>query len=80
MGDGFIAQLDNGAPMQPNSGVMSDLFSQYERVIVESIITSFGLDFLVPDTHGGDVDTIHNVRKIGKDTQMTYKKGKNEAA
>ena len=53
MGDSFIAQLDNGAPMQPNSGVMSDLFSQYERVIVESIITSFGLDFLVPDTHGG---------------------------
>ena len=80
MGDSFIAQLDNGAPMQPNSGVMSDLFSQYERVIVESIITSFGLDFIVKDRHGGDVDTIHNVRKIGKDPQMTYKNGKNEAA
>lgn len=80
MGDSFIAQLDNGAPMQPNSGVMSDLFSQYERVIVESIITSFGLDFLVPDTHGGDVDTIPNVRKIGIDPQMTYKDSKNETA
>lgn len=80
MGSSFIAQLDNGASMQPNSSVMLDLFSQYERVIIESIITSFGLDFLVPDTHGGDVDTIHNVREIGKDPQMTYKNSKNEAA
>lgn len=80
MGDSFVAQLNNGAPMNPNNGVMSDLFSQYERVIIESIITSFGLDFLVPDTHGGDVDTIHNVRQIGKDPQMTYKNSKNEAA
>ena len=79
MGDSFVAQLNNGAPMNPNNGVMSDLFSQYERVIIESIITSFGLDFLVPDTHGGDVDTIHNVRQIGKDPQMTYKNSKNEA-
>lgn len=30
------------------------------------------------DQHGGDVDTIHNVRQIGKDEQMRYKNKKNE--
>ena len=58
--------------------VMDSIFKQYERVIVESLITSFGLDFLLNDRHGGDVDTILNVRKIGKDSQMTYKNKINE--
>ena len=43
---------------------------QYEKVIIDSIITSFGLDFLIRDQYGGDVDTIHNVRKIGQDELM----------
>ncbi|MGP1560676.1 MAG: hypothetical protein ACTTIC_01140 [Helicobacteraceae bacterium] len=55
------------------------IFNQYERVIVESIITSFGLDFLIKDRHGGDVDTVYNVRQIGKDVQMTYKNQANAA-
>lgn len=52
---------------------MTGLFRQYERVLVESLVTSFALDFLVKDQYGGDVDTIHNVRKIGQDDKMTYK-------
>lgn len=63
-------------PQQP---IMEELFQQYERVLMESLITSFGLDFLVRDQHGGDVDTIHNVRQIGKDGQMTFKNKQNEA-
>lgn len=43
--------------------VVSSMFHQYEVVIVHSIITSFGLNFLVKDHLGGDVDTIHNVRE-----------------
>ena len=58
--------------------VMTSIFKEYEKVIVESLITSFGLDFLLNDRHGGDVDTILNVRKIGKDSQMTYKNKINE--
>lgn len=80
MNNSFVAQLNDGPSMQPDGNIMSDLLSQYERVIIESIITSFGLDFLVPDTHGGDVDTIHNVREIGRDPQMAYKNAKNESA
>lgn len=63
-----------------NDTVEVSLFSQYEKVIFKAITTSFGLDFLVHDRHGGDVDTIHNVRQIGKDPEMTYKNKRNEEA
>lgn len=63
---------------EPDDDLMESIFKQYERVIVESLITSFGLDFLVKDHHGGDVDTINNVRKIGSDPQMEYKSKANE--
>ena len=54
--------------------VMDSLLSEYKRVIFESLVSAFALDgLLVQDHHGGDVDTIHNVRKIGDDPQMTYK-------
>lgn len=58
----------------------SSIFQQYEKVIIDSLITSFGLDFLIKDQHGGDVDTIHNVRKIGQDELMAYKNSSNESA
>lgn len=42
-----------------------NLINEYERIIWESLVTSFGLDqLLVKDQFGGDVDTIHNVRRI----------------
>lgn len=62
---------------------LQGLFKEYERVIVESVLTSFGLDrilFANLDQHGGSVDTIHNVRKIGTDEQMCYKNPANQAA
>lgn len=71
----------NSVDFEPdgNEPVHDSIFKQYERVIVESIITSFGLDMLlVKDQHGGDVDTTHSVRQIGKDPKMTYKNKKNE--
>lgn len=37
---------------------------ELERVVTQSLFTSFGLDFmLLEDKKGGDVDTIHNVRR-----------------
>ncbi|MGL4607375.1 MAG: hypothetical protein ACRCU3_07925 [Eubacteriaceae bacterium] len=60
--------------------VQGSIFKQYEKVIVESLITSFGLDAFIKDRHGGEVDTIHNVRQIGKDTEMKYKNASNEEA
>lgn len=41
-----------------------ELFKQYERVLVESIASAFLLDsMLIQDRIGGNVDTIHNVRR-----------------
>ena len=71
----------------PEEDIYSNIFSQYEDIIIQSLITSFGLDFLldkvgmIKDQHGGDVDTIHNVRQInGKDGPMQYKNKRNEEA
>jgi 5-methylcytosine-specific restriction endonuclease McrA len=37
---------------------------ELEKTVVNSLVTSFGLDFLLfKDKEGGDVDTIYNVRK-----------------
>lgn len=76
----FAIQSNNGFSPEPEDNVMDSIFKQYERVIIESLISSFGLDFLVKDQHGGDVDTIHNVRQIGKDEDMTYKNDLNKNA
>lgn len=78
MADNFIKQIDSYYDKETN--VYNSIFEQYEHVIMQSLITSFGLDFLVHDQHGGDVDTIHNVRQIGKDEQMRYKNKRNEEA
>ncbi|MCR4912361.1 MAG: hypothetical protein K5983_01255 [Lactobacillus sp.] len=74
----FISELNNGFSPDPKENVFSSVWNEYERVIIKSLVTSFGLDFLVHDQHGGDVDTIHNVREIGKDANMKYKNIQNQ--
>ncbi|MDE7326091.1 MAG: hypothetical protein K2N63_07440 [Lachnospiraceae bacterium] len=64
----------------PKEPIMKSIFQQYERVLVESLVAAFGLDFIVRDQYGGDVDTIHNVRQVGKDKQMVYKNAENQKA
>ena len=78
MNDSFVSNVGTGFFPNKEENVMTSIFKEYEKVIIESLITSFGLDFLLNDRHGGDVDTILNVRKIGKDSQMTYKNKINE--
>ena len=55
--------------------VFSEMWKAYRGVILHSIVTSFGLDFIVRDQNGGDVDTIHGVRETGQ-----YKNARNAAA
>ena len=74
-----VISFDQDYVPDPNEPLFTSIFQQYERVLIESLITSFGLDFIVKDRHGGDVDTIHNVRQIGTDPQMTYKSTQNQA-
>lgn len=68
--------------VEPDENLFKEIFKEYEHVIVETLITSFGLDFLIHDQLGGDVDTIHNVRQVGFDenggnSPMMYKNPKN---
>lgn len=57
----------------------ADLIDDCKKAIIKSLITAFGLDMFIQDRHGGDVDTVHNVRKIGSDEKMGYKNRKNES-
>lgn len=47
----FMEDLKNGPGMEPDEDVFKGIWEQYERVIIRSLITSFGLDFLVKDQH-----------------------------
>ena len=76
----YVCAVGDQMPSDPNEPVMDLLLQQYKRVIMESLTTSFGLDFLVQDQYGGDVDTIHNVRQVGRVPEMTYKNARNAAA
>lgn len=76
----LVRELNDGPQMEPEENVFSSIWAEYERVIIESLVTSFGLDFMVKDQYGGDVDTIHNVRKIGPDSKMEYKNAANKSA
>lgn len=76
---GYVIDVGKDFDPQPDENIFTSIFSQYERVIIESLITSFGMDFLVQDRYGGDVDTIHNVREIGRDPLMKYKNDDNGA-
>lgn len=74
----YVVNVGKNFCPDPAEPVMESIFQQYERVIIESLITSFCLDFLVKDQYGGDIDTIHNVRKTVHDGQMIYKNVSNQ--
>ena len=76
----FVGGLNSGSVMESGENVFKSIWCEYERVIIESLITSFGLDFIVKDQHGGDVDTIYNVRKMQDDIDLSYKRKSNEEA
>lgn len=80
MSESFVKQIENGYIPEVDDNVFSSLFQEYERVVVDSLITSFALDTLINDQYGGDVDTINNVRKIKSDPTLNYKNRQNEEA
>lgn len=61
----YIATLVDTKCDDPNGNVFNGIWKSYERVVLHSLVTSFGLDFLVQDQPGGDVDSIRSVRSSG---------------
>lgn len=78
MANNFINQIENKHTSLKEENVYEGIFKEYERIIIQSLITSFGLDFLISDQYGGDVDTVHNVRQVSVDEHMNYKNKKNQ--
>ena len=76
----FVCELNRSNNFSPEGNVYDSIWGQYERVVFESLITSFGLDFLVGDLYGGDVDTVNNVRMMENDKELFYKNAQNEKA
>lgn len=60
----FVFGLKGAQDPLPDQNIFNTIFEEYGRVIFESLITSFGLDFFIKDRIGGDVDTVHNVRSM----------------
>ena len=61
----YMAILADVKCADPNGNVFNGIWQSYERVVLHSLVTSFGLDFLVQDQQGGDVDNIRSVRSSG---------------
>ncbi len=75
--DDYLQGLKKSDIVNLDDDVFSCIWKQYERVVLESLLTAFLLDFMVTDVYGGDVDTLHNVSQIGIDPNMTYKNDHN---
>ena len=61
----YIATLSNTKCDDSNGNVFNGIWQSYECVVLHSLVASFGLDFLVHDQQGGDVDSIRSVRSSG---------------
>lgn len=70
----LVGEVNSSFSPEPEGDVFNSIWKEYERVVIKSLITSFGLDFLVQDQYGGDVDTVHNVR-----AGVPYKNQQNKA-
>lgn len=74
----YVQDCYKDCDIEIEDDLMGGIFKQYEKVVIDSLITSFGLNFIMNDKYGGDVDTIHNVRQIGKDEKIAYKNKANQ--
>lgn len=77
-GSTFICEIKNCSKMLPKVNPFNMLWEEYERIVLHSLLTSFGFDFIVKDQHGGDVDKIHAVREIDHNQQKTCNSSRNK--
>ena len=60
--DAYFSELYQGLEPNPQNNVFEDIWGEYERVVLHSLVTTFGLDFIA-DQSGGDVDTVRSVEE-----------------
>ena len=76
----FIEAIATSSNVDDADNLFTGIWASYEQVVLHSIITSFGLDFLVHDQRGGDVDTIHNVGESSIPIEERYKNASHQTA
>lgn len=69
----FVAALAQAKCKNPTENVFNNIWNSYEQVVLYSLITTFGLDFLVQDQRGGNVDSIRSVRDTSIAIEDRYK-------
>lgn len=69
----FVSEIDSNLIVNDKKETKKSIFKEYERVIIDSLLQTFGLDFIILDQYGGDVDTIHNLEQVGDDSRMSIK-------
>lgn len=70
----YMAAVTETKYTNPNGNIFDGIWQSYERIVLHSLVTSFGLDFIVQNQQGGDVDSIRSVRASG------FKSDKHRAA
>jgi len=70
--DNLLEELKKNTP-KTEGPVFQNLMDEYQKVILRSLVATFGLDFLIRDQVGGNVDTVYNVRS----TVIGYKNPQN---
>ena len=72
----FLTKIDDNIVISDDYTTKETIFNEYERVILDSLLQTFGLDFIIQDQYGGDVDTIHNLEQVRKDKNINIKNEK----
>ena len=49
----FLKEINTGLTPDETDNVFAGIWKEYERVLLHSIITTFGLDFIIKDAIGG---------------------------
>ena len=64
-GKEFVFELKRKTSFDPDENIFQGIWKEYERVVLHSIVSTFGLDGFIRDVKGGDVDTVKTVQESG---------------
>ena len=73
-GKEFVSEVKGKASFDPDESIFQGIWKEYERVVLHSIISTFGLDGFIRDTKGGDVDTVKTVQESGQYKNSRWEK------
>ena len=55
-GKEFVSEVKGKTSFDPDENIFQGIWKEYERVVLHSIISTFGLDGFIRDIEGGDVE------------------------